>query len=100
MVTAGEARALALALPGAEERDHHGRPSFRVNGKIIATLWTPEELNVMVEESRILSAVDEAPEACERLTWGGRLVGVKVRLPGADPELVEDLLREAHTRRS
>ena len=30
---------LALALPGAVEADHHGRPSFRVGGKIFATLW-------------------------------------------------------------
>ena len=99
-MTADDARRLALSLPDVVEQDHHGRPSFRVKGKIIATLWTPEELNVMVEESRILSAVDEAPETCERLTWGGRLEGVKVRLPAADPELVGDLLREAHERRT
>ncbi|MFB9325095.1 MmcQ/YjbR family DNA-binding protein [Paenibacillus aurantiacus] len=31
-----EARAIALALPGTEEADHDGKPSFRVNGKIFA----------------------------------------------------------------
>jgi hypothetical protein len=38
VVDADEARAMALALPGATEQDHHGRPSFRVQGKIFATL--------------------------------------------------------------
>jgi hypothetical protein len=36
---AEEARRLALAQPEATEQDHHGRPSFRVAGKIFATLW-------------------------------------------------------------
>ena len=38
-MTSEEARRLALALPEAVEQDHHGRPSFRVAGKIFATLW-------------------------------------------------------------
>ena len=97
-MTADDARRLALSLPGAVEQDHHGRPSFRVRGKIFATLWTPEELNVMVDESRILSAVDEAPDTCSAVQWGKRLAAVKVRLPEAEPELVEDLLREGHAR--
>ncbi len=54
----------------------------------------------MVGEARVLSAVDEAPEVCSRLTWGGRLVGVKVRLPEADAELVEDLVRDAYAGRA
>jgi hypothetical protein len=99
-MTADDARRLALSLPDAVEQDHHGRPSFRVKGKIFATLWTPEELNVMVDESRILSAVDEAPATCSEVMWGKRLAAVKVQLPDADPELVEDLLRTAHARRA
>ena len=99
-MTAADARRLALSLPDAVEQDHHGRPSFRVRGKIFATLWTPEELNVMVDESRILSAVDEAPQTCSEVHWGKRLAAVRVRLAGADRELVEDLLRESHARRA
>jgi len=40
-----EARALALSLPEAVEQDHHGRPSFRVDGKIFATLWNEKRMN-------------------------------------------------------
>ena len=41
MVSTDEARRLALSLPDAVEQDHHGRPSFRVAGRIFATLWDP-----------------------------------------------------------
>jgi hypothetical protein len=37
-VTAHDIRVMALALPGAEEADHHGSPSFVVKGKIFCTL--------------------------------------------------------------
>ena len=56
-VTAEQARRLALALPEAVEQDHHGRPSFRVGGKIFATLWDEEHMNVMLDEGGILTAV-------------------------------------------
>lgn len=54
MVTREEARQLALALPEAVEQDHHGRPSFRVGGKIFATLWDAEHMNVMLDEGALL----------------------------------------------
>lgn len=41
-------RELALALPGASEQDHFGRPSFRVGKRIFATLW-PKEGKAMVK---------------------------------------------------
>ncbi len=41
---------MALALPGADEADHHGSPSFRVNGKIFCTL-REETRRVMVKLS-------------------------------------------------
>ena len=36
------ARKLALALPEAEEQPHFDKPSFRVRGKIFATLSAPD----------------------------------------------------------
>jgi hypothetical protein len=38
VVSPHQARSLALTLPEAIECEHHGRPSFRVAGKIFATL--------------------------------------------------------------
>ena len=37
-MTPDDIRRIALSFPGAEEADHHGMPSFRVGGKIFATL--------------------------------------------------------------
>ena len=69
MISPDEARGIALALPEAVEQDHHGRPSFRVGGKILATLWDDEHLNVMLDEGGILTAVEDAPEACSAVHW-------------------------------
>jgi hypothetical protein len=94
-VSVDEARSLALALPEAVELDHHGRPSFRVGGKIFATLWSEERMNVMVDEGGILTAIDRAPDACEAVRWGKRLAAVGVTLARADRELLEELLTDA-----
>jgi hypothetical protein len=92
VVTAQQARELALALPEAVEEDHHGRPSFRVRGKIFATLWSDEALNVMPGEAEIHALVQAAPDVCSPVHWGRRLAAVQIRLPAADAALVADAL--------
>ena len=94
-VTADEARKLALALPEAVEQDHHGRPSFRVNGKIFATLWDEEHMNVMLDEGGIVQAVQTRPKVCEEVWWGTRLAAVRVDLAAADPKTLRGMLEEA-----
>ena len=94
-VSVEQACALALALPEAVEADHHGRPSFRVDGRIFATLWTETRMNVMLDEGGILTAVDRTPDACEPVRWGKRLAAVGVTLARADRELVAGLLEDA-----
>ena len=95
MISTDEARRLALALPEAVEQDHHGRPSFRVDGRIFATLWDPEHMNVMLDEPGILTAVEAHPGVCAGVMWGKRLAAVRVTLPAADPALLRDLLEDA-----
>jgi hypothetical protein len=97
-VTADEARALALALPDAVEADHHGRPSFRVGGRIFATLWTPAVMNVMLDEPEILAAA-QAHAFCGERWWGKRLSAVAVDLPAAEEAVLRELLQEAWARR-
>ncbi|HEX7312207.1 MAG TPA: MmcQ/YjbR family DNA-binding protein [Gaiellaceae bacterium] len=94
-VSVDEARALALSLPEAVELDHHGRPSFRVGGRIFATLWNEGRMNVMVDEGGILTAVETAPDACEEVWWGKRLAAVGVTLARTDPEVLGELLTDA-----
>jgi hypothetical protein len=94
-LTSGEARALALSLPDAVEQDHHGRPSFRVRGKIFATLWDDEHVNVMLDEGGIIEAVQRHPDACSEVHWGKRLAAVRIHLPSAQQALLRRLLQEA-----
>jgi hypothetical protein len=95
VVTREQAQRLALALPEAVEQDHHGRPSFRVGGKIFATQWDDEHMNVMLDEDGIRTAIESEPQACEEVWWGKRLAAVRVRLAGVDPEQLETLLTDA-----
>ncbi len=94
MVSTEEVRRCALGLPEAVEADHHGRPSFRVCGKLFATLWDEQHLNVMLDEPGILVAVQSAA-GCEELWWGKRLRAVQVHLVRADGATVADLLADA-----
>lgn len=95
MISIDQVRQLALALPEAVEQDHHGRPSFRVAGKIFATLWDPRHVNVMLDEPGILTATAAHPEACEEFWWGKRLRAVHVDLDRAQATLLSDLLLDA-----
>ena len=94
-LSADEARALALDLPEAVELDHHGRPSFRVAGKIFATLWDEKHLNVMLDEGGILTLVERSPDVFEKLWWGKRLRAVRVNLDLADATQLSEALSDA-----
>jgi hypothetical protein len=94
-LTSRQARELALALPEAVEQDHHGRPSFRVGGKIFATLRDEDTMNVMLDEGGIRMAVQDHPNACADVWWGKRLAAVRVDLRRAEPDRLAGLLGEA-----
>ena len=94
MVSVDQARRFALSLPEAVEQDHHGRPSFRVAGKIFATLWDEEHMNVMLDEGGIL-AVHQDPKAYEEVWWSKKLAAVRVNLPVIGSEALAELLTEA-----
>lgn len=95
MVSREQVRRLALALPEVVEQDHHGRPSFRVGGRIFATVWDQKHINVMLDEPGIRTAVQAEPSACEEFWWGKRLRAVHVDLASADEALVSELLADA-----
>jgi hypothetical protein len=100
MIHVRDLRALAMALPETSEEDHFGRPSFRVRGRIFATVPDPEHLNVMIDPFDVDGVVKEDPAACEPLLWGKQLRGVRVKLRVASPELVRDLLAAAWRRKA
>jgi hypothetical protein len=93
-------RRLALDLPDVAEADHHGRPSFRVAGRIIATLPDAQTVNVMVEDDVAHAAAAARPDAVQLLWWGKKLSGVRVDLAAAPEAVVADLLEQAWRRRA
>ena len=100
MVTMKAARSVALGLPEATEQDHHGMASFRVRGRIFATVPDERHLRVMVDEAEVQAACAEAPAACEPLFWGARLAGVVVELRSIPAPLLRELLAEAWRRKA
>lgn len=100
MISRERVRELALALPEAVEQDHHGRPSFRVAGRIFATLWDEGHMNVMLDAPGILTAVQARPDACTPVHWGKRLAAVHVELAAADEALVRELLADGWEHRA
>jgi hypothetical protein len=99
MISPDQARKLALALPEVIEQDHHGRPSFRTNRRIFATLWDDDHMNVMVDEAGILTAVQANPTVCAEVWWGKRLAAVRVTLSVVEPQLLGELLEDAWERK-
>jgi hypothetical protein len=79
----------------AVEQDHHGRPSFRVGGRIFATLWDDDRMNVMVDEDGVRTAVEDAPDICAPVLWGKRHAAVAVSLSAADEQFLAELLADA-----
>jgi hypothetical protein len=100
MISRKRVRELALAIPESAEQDHHGRPSFRVAGKIFATLWDEDHMNVMLDEPGILTAVQAHPGACTAFYWGKRLAAVHVELAAADEALMRELLVDGWEHRA
>ncbi|MFN3651498.1 MAG: MmcQ/YjbR family DNA-binding protein [Armatimonadota bacterium] len=100
-MTIDEARDYALSLPEVVEAPHFTWGSFRVGGRIIATVPPDgEHLHVFVDEGETRAAVAEDSSAFEELWWGKKLLGVRVNLPRAGSDRVRELLDEAWRRRA
>jgi hypothetical protein len=82
-------------LPEAIESDHHGRPSFRVDGKIFATLWDQDHMNVMLDQDGIRTAAQAHPGTCQEFWWGKRLGALSVDLGAVEAGTLGDLLDDA-----
>lgn len=92
-------RAAALALPGASEGAHMGHADFRANGRIFATLGSPDDGHSMVKLSPEDQAmrVEAAAQVFRPATgaWG-REGSTLVTLATADDAAIEGALACAH----
>ena len=98
---AATVRRLALALPETVEAPHHDMTSFRVAGKVFATM-PPEggRVHVFLDEEEIEAYCAEFPDAVEELWWGTKRRGCKVLLSRAPTALLRELLTESWRRRA
>jgi hypothetical protein len=96
-----QARRFATSLPSVSEEPHFSSSSFRIGGKIFATV-PPEgrHLHVFVEEEQRQWALAVAPESVEKLLWGEKVVGLRVALAQSKLPLVERLLEQAWLRKA
>jgi hypothetical protein len=93
---AADVRRAALALPGVVEAPHFKAASFRVGGKIFATLMPEGDvLNVFVAEEQRETALALHPEAVEKLFWGNKAVGLTIFLAKTDQAMLSGLLQQA-----
>lgn len=90
----------ALSLEAVTEEPHHHFSSFRVRGKIFVTV-PPDQafIHVFVGEEDREPALAMYPAFTEKLLWGGKALGLRVRLATATPAVVKALLTRAYETR-
>ena len=101
MITATELREWALGLPGAEERETWGHPTFRVRDKIFASMFEGDDgvvatVKALPEEQAVLVGAD--PSTFGVASHVGRYGWTTVRLERVDPEEMRELVVEAWRR--
>ena len=89
-----------MSLEAVNEEPHHNYSSFRVRGKIFVTIPPDEEfIHVFVGEEEREPALMMYPEFTEKLLWGSKVVGLRVRLASAKLTVVKSLVAKAYEAR-
>ena len=98
-MTGPQLRELALGLPGAQERETWGHPTFRVRDKIFVSMaddGSTANVKATPEDQAELLAAD--PETFGVASHVGRYGWVTVRLDRVDPDEMRELVLEAWRR--
>lgn len=100
-MTLTQVRKHALSLADTTEEPHFDRTSFRVRGRIFVTAKPPEtHIHVFVPDDLREPALAMHPSFLSKLFWGGKVVGLRVELPKADPGVVRELVTGAWRSRA
>ena len=96
-----QARKFALSLPETTEVPHFEYTSFRVRGKIFATV-PPDGafMHIFVDEFQRAPLMAAHPDIFAALHWGAKVVGVRVLLAQADADTVNRLLTQSWMRKA
>lgn len=96
-----QVRQFALSLPEVTEEPHFHFSSFRIRGKIFATVPPGDEfLHVFLDDEERLEALAQHPSFLEELPWGKRIIGVRVTLAKAKVKAIHGLLAQAWSRKA
>ena len=96
-----QVRRFALSLPEASEEPHHDLTSFRVRGKIFATVPPGgDHVHIFVDEQQREPVAALEPATFEKLWWGSKVVGLRVVLVKARSTMVNELLYSAWCRKA
>ena len=91
-----EVRKLAMSLPEVTEEPHFQYSSFRVRGKIFVTVPPGNEhIHIFVGEALREPALAIHSAFLEKLTWGAKVIGLRVTLAKATPSVVKQLVKQA-----
>jgi hypothetical protein len=99
MVSATQLRELAMGLPGAEERETWGHPTFRVRDKIFSSMSDDAAIATVKaspEDQAVL--VGDDPETFGIASHVGRYGWTTIRLDRVDPDELRELVVEAWRR--
>ena len=95
-----QVRRHALSLEAVTEAPHHDFSSFRVRGKIFATVPPDgEHLHVFVPDEARDQALAVHPDCMQKLWWGSKVLGLRIRLAGAPYGAVKQLVDTAYAAR-
>jgi hypothetical protein len=99
MVTADEAREIALSLPGAEPNAHFDTSDFRVRNKIFCTLPDDDRMTIRMtpEDQSVLMAENPGTFSAPDNRWGQQ-GWTYVRLSGIDATELRELVTDAWRR--
>jgi hypothetical protein len=98
-MTGNQLRDLALALPGAEERETWGHPTFRVNDKIFVGYDHEQETaNVRSSKEEQAALVASDPQTFHEAPRVGRHGWLEIALDRVDDDELTELVTEAWRR--
>ncbi|MDA8060966.1 MAG: MmcQ/YjbR family DNA-binding protein [Actinomycetota bacterium] len=101
MSVADRLRAVVLALPGVDERETWGKPTFRVTGRLFLTLGADDSTATMkaaIGDQVALIAAE--PAVFSPAAYLGRHGWVTVALERCDPDEIEAMVLDSYRRRA
>jgi hypothetical protein len=99
MTTVEQATAIALGLPGTEQKSHFGNVDFRVRNKVFASFPGPDAMTLRLdpEHARILISSNPETYVPHPGVWGQR-GWIRVTLSRIAPDDLADLIHESWSR--